>query len=180
MCNNQNFSNHEAQAAWNRGADAWNHFVESKADYYRIEVHAPALLAACEPVQKLQVLDLGCGQGFFCRVLAKSGARVIGIDIAEKQIEWAKLHEKKQALGIEYKTIAAEEVTKNWSSQSFDLVTACMSLQDMADVSSTLKAALIVLRSGGRMVFSVPHPGTDTPVHFLLTIANNMKNSCFV
>ncbi|HHP7232482.1 MAG TPA: class I SAM-dependent methyltransferase [Xenococcaceae cyanobacterium] len=164
MNHNQNFSNHEAQAAWNRGADAWNHFVESKADYYRIEVHAPALLAACEPVENLKVLDLGCGQGFFCRTLAKSGAIVVGVDIAEKQIEWASLHEQQQPLGIEYQTIAAEEVSKHWSSQSFDLVTACMSLQDMADVGSSLQAAFMVLRSGGRMVFSVPHPGTDTPL----------------
>ncbi|MDJ0632849.1 MAG: hypothetical protein QNJ34_06625 [Xenococcaceae cyanobacterium MO_188.B29] len=33
MYQNQNFSNHQAQVAWNKGADAWNHFVESKVDY---------------------------------------------------------------------------------------------------------------------------------------------------
>lgn len=44
---------------------------------------------------------------------------------------------KKQPLGIEYRIIAAEEISKHWSSQSFDLITACVSLQDMADVSSS-------------------------------------------
>jgi hypothetical protein len=41
--------------------------------------------------------------------------------------------------------------------------TACMSLQDVADVSGALHGEYAVLRSGGRLVFSVPHPATDTP-----------------
>ncbi|MFL5358034.1 hypothetical protein [Archangium sp.] len=55
---------------WDESADAWNHFVESGLDYYRVELHGPALLEACGEVTGLEVLDLGCGQGWFSRQVA--------------------------------------------------------------------------------------------------------------
>lgn len=58
MSQHRTFNDNEARAAWNEGANAWNTFVESGADYYRLEIHAPALLAVCEPVQNLRALEL--------------------------------------------------------------------------------------------------------------------------
>jgi 2-polyprenyl-3-methyl-5-hydroxy-6-metoxy-1,4-benzoquinol methylase len=158
------FTDADARAAWNTGAQAWNEFVESGADYYRHEVHGPALLAMCEPVAGLHALDLGCGQGFFTRELARRGARVTGVDISEEQIAFARQHEAREPLGIEYRIVSATEVSAHWPDGCFDLVTACMSLHDMAGVGAVLKGAFAVLRTGGRMVFSVPHPFTSTPV----------------
>lgn len=67
----------DAREAWNRGAKAWDEFVEGGADYYRTEVHGPSLLAACGKVRGLRALDLGCGQGYSSRQLAVRGARVV-------------------------------------------------------------------------------------------------------
>ncbi len=53
----------DSQTAWNTAADAWREFVRSGADYYRLEVHGPALLDACAPLDGMRVLDLGCGDG---------------------------------------------------------------------------------------------------------------------
>lgn len=50
-----------ARTSWEESADAWDEFVESGLDYYRIEFHGPALLDECLPVEGLDVLDLGCG-----------------------------------------------------------------------------------------------------------------------
>ncbi|HSC26795.1 MAG TPA: class I SAM-dependent methyltransferase [Vicinamibacterales bacterium] len=157
------FNDSKAAAAWNEGAEAWDQFVESGSDYYRHEVHGPALLAASEPLPGRKVLDLGCGQGFFSRQLASRGAQVVGIDIAEELLRLARAREAQQALGIDYRTLSASDVARELPRGSFDLVTACMSLQDMADVSGALDGTAAVLRPGGRMVFSVPHPVTDTP-----------------
>jgi 2-polyprenyl-3-methyl-5-hydroxy-6-metoxy-1,4-benzoquinol methylase len=157
------FSDGDVRAAWNKGAQAWEEFVESGADYYRYGVHGPALLTVCEPVEGLDVLDLGCGQGFFSRELARRGARVVGIDIAEQLIAYARTHEEQAPLGIEYYVMNATETGRHLEKGSFDVVTACMSLQDMANVAASLRSAFEVLRVGGRMAFSVPHPCTDTP-----------------
>ena len=53
----ETFEDTDAKNAWDFAADAWDAFVESGADYYRHEVHGPALLAMCQPVADLDVLD---------------------------------------------------------------------------------------------------------------------------
>lgn len=155
------FSDEDAARAWRAGAAAYDTFVESGADYYRLEVHGPALVAACEPVRDLQVLDLGCGQGYFARQLALRGASVDAVDLSAELIAFATAHETRQPLGIRYHRLSAADVATHWPRASFAMVTACMSLQDMADVPGTLRAAAAVLQPGGRLVFSVPHPVTD-------------------
>jgi 2-polyprenyl-3-methyl-5-hydroxy-6-metoxy-1,4-benzoquinol methylase len=157
------FTDADAAAAWNAGAEAWDAFVESGADCYRNEVHGPALLAACEPLRDMRVLDLGCGQGYFSRQLASRGARVSAVDISVELLALAATRERADPHGIEYCRISAAAAAGHWPSGSFDLVTACMSLQDMADPAGALRAGGALLGPGGRMVFSVPHPATETP-----------------
>jgi 2-polyprenyl-3-methyl-5-hydroxy-6-metoxy-1,4-benzoquinol methylase len=156
------FTDEDVRAAWRKGAAAWEAFVESGADFYRTEVHGPALLAACGPLHEKRVLDLGCGQGFFTRELARAGARVVGVDLSDELIARAREHEERQPLGIEYRVLGAATIDRHWPADSVDLVTACMSLQDMADPGAALRNAFAVLAPDGRMVWSVPHPCTDT------------------
>jgi 2-polyprenyl-3-methyl-5-hydroxy-6-metoxy-1,4-benzoquinol methylase len=151
------FTDNDARQAWNEGARAWDEFVESGKDYYRNQVHGPALLAVCEPLASLDVLDLGCGQGFFSRQLAKRGARVVAIDLAEEQLVFARGHERQEPLGIAHHCMNAAEVNQCWQEGSFDLITACMALHDMAAPGAVLQSAFGVLKLGGRMACSIPH-----------------------
>lgn len=162
------FTVEESRAAWDEGARAWEDFVESGKDYYRLIVHGPTLLTACEPLQGLNVLDLGCGQGYFCRELARRGARVTGVDLSSELIASARRHDKDEPLGIDYYVMDAAEVDRQWPPGYFSVATACMSLQDMADPGAVLKSASRVVRRGGRMLFSVPHPTMSTPHHVWL------------
>ncbi len=57
----------------------------------------------------------------------------------------------------------AAEVTDHFPSSSFDLVTACVSMQDMADIPAVASGVRRVLADRGRFVFSIPHPATVTP-----------------
>ena len=153
----------EARRAWDYGAAAWDEFVESGADYYRTEVHGPALLAACGDVRGACILDVGCGQGFFSRRLASSQARVVGIDFSEQQIGNARRHEDERPLGIAYHVMDAANIGDHWPAGAFDVVTACMSLQDMPDPRRVFEGAHRLLKREGRVVFSIPNPGVDTP-----------------
>jgi 2-polyprenyl-3-methyl-5-hydroxy-6-metoxy-1,4-benzoquinol methylase len=105
--NSQRFTDTHAAAAWDFGAVEWDQFLESGADYYRHEVHGPALLAAAEPLGGRMVLDIGCGQGYFSRLLAKRGGRVIAIDVSGELIALATSREQREQLGIEYRLRSA-------------------------------------------------------------------------
>jgi 2-polyprenyl-3-methyl-5-hydroxy-6-metoxy-1,4-benzoquinol methylase len=157
------FTDHDSRSAWNEAADAWETFVETGQDYYRHVIHGPALLEICEPLQGQEVLDLGCGPGYFSRQMAKRGARLVAVDLAEEQVAHALRHEAEEPLGIEYHIMPAAQVTEQFADRRFDLVTACMALHDMAEPQAVLISAFDVLRPGGRLAFSTPHPCTDTP-----------------
>jgi ubiquinone/menaquinone biosynthesis C-methylase UbiE len=108
-------------------------------------------------VKGLRILDIGCGQGYFSRVLASRAAKVTGIDLSPKMIAIAMVHEKKRPLGVEYRVMDARGITSAWASGSFDLVTACMSLHDMPTPGRVIHSASRVLGDDGGMAFSVAH-----------------------
>jgi len=155
------FSDEDARRAWNEGAAAWLAFARTDADYYRHLVHGPGLLEACGDVAGQTALDLGCGEGYFARLLARGGAKVTGIELAEEVLRHAAVAEEQDPCAVEYLQGSAAAISKRFGDETFDLVTACMSLQDMADPAAVIVAAHAVLRRGGRFVFSVPHPFSE-------------------
>ncbi len=151
------FDASDARAAWNDAAEPWDDFVESGADFYRAEVHGRALLAVCGDVGGRRVLDLGCGQGWFTRQLAGAGAEVVGLDIADQAV--AKAAER-AGTGQGFVVADAGRAGDLFRPGTFDLVTSCMALQDMPDPAGALAGAAGL---APRVVFSIAHPGTDTP-----------------
>ena len=72
------FDDRDSVEAWDSGADAWEEFVESGADYYRTELHGPALLAVCGDVSEIRALDVGCGQGWFSQAAGPPERQSVG------------------------------------------------------------------------------------------------------
>lgn len=152
-------------AAWDAAAEPWDEFVETGLDYWRTEVHGPPLLAACGEVSGKRALDLGCGQGWFSRQLAERGAEVAAVDMSAAQIANARRHEAERPLGITYHQLDAAHIADRWPAESFDLITACMVLQDTPQADRILVAARGLLTPQGRMVFSIVHPIASSPVN---------------
>src|SRR6185503_14393888 len=62
----------------------------------------PRVLELCGDLAGKQVLDLGCGEGYVARQLARAGAAVVGIDLSSGMIEQARQAEEALPLGIRY------------------------------------------------------------------------------
>ena len=167
-------------AAWDVAAAAWDEFVETGLDYWRTEVHGPALLAACDELQDQRVLDLGCGQGWFSRQLAQRGAQVVGIDFSAAQLANARRHEAAHPLGIDCRQLDAALVDAQWPPGSFDLVTACMALHDSPDAARILTAVRRVQTPAGRCAFSIVHPVAAAPVHEWLRDDHGQKQGLWI
>ena len=53
-------------------------------------------------VKPCKVIDIGCGEGYYSIYLAKKGFDVLGIDISEKAIEYAKQNAKQAGVNIRF------------------------------------------------------------------------------
>lgn len=120
----------------------------------------PFLLEWSHPLEGADVVDIGCGEGYFARQLKKEGAnRVHAIDISEEMINRAMEQEAAEELGIEYSTGGATDLG-SLDDASFDVAVA-MFLFNYLTVEQSVRAmqeVRRVLRKGGRFIFAVPHP----------------------
>lgn len=153
-----------ARQQWDFAAAAYDQFQQIGHDYYRYEFFGPHQAVVCGDVSGLRLLDLGCGNGYFSREMESRGAIVTGVDLSRQQIEFARRHEEESPVGIQYAVKDAERLSEHFAASSFDMVTACVSLQDMPNPERAISGAFHVLRPGGRFVFSITHPCTDVPL----------------
>lgn len=120
----------------------------------------PFLLKWAEPVRGSDVLDLGCGEGYFARGLKRRGAAsILGIDVSEEMIERAKEREQKEQLGISYRSGDATDLN-DVPTESFDLCVAVFLFNylNLEQTRHTMREVYRALRPGGRFIFAVPHP----------------------
>ncbi|KPV64676.1 MAG: hypothetical protein AOA65_0892 [Candidatus Bathyarchaeota archaeon BA1] len=118
-----------------------------------------------DSVNGLRVLDAGCGNGYLCRLLAKRGAKVTGIDISRRYIEIAKKREEESPLGVDYHVGSVCNLVM-FPDEGFDAVVSNMVLMDVHDLDKAMKEFHRVLKSEGRLVFSIMHPCfSSAPVH---------------
>ncbi len=85
------------------------------------------------------VLDVGCGGGILSEAMARRGARVTGIDLADKPLKVAQLHLLESRLEVSYLLCAVEELAER-QPETFDLITCMELLEHVPDPSSTVAA----------------------------------------
>jgi 2-polyprenyl-6-hydroxyphenyl methylase/3-demethylubiquinone-9 3-methyltransferase len=107
----------------------------------------------CGGLEGKSVLDVGCGGGILTEAMARDGARVTGIDLSDKALGVARLHQLESGISTEYRLSSAEALAIE-APASFDLVTCMELLEHVPDPASTVSACASLVRSGGHVVFS--------------------------
>jgi len=152
----------EGAASWEAIADGWAERVRTKTDWARPVLLDKPHLELAGDVSGLRVLDAGCGEGRFARMLAERGAKVTGVDLSEKMIGHARNAEAEQPLGIDY---GIEDMCDlSFEDGEFQLVVAYLSIIDVEDYEQALSEMARVLAPGGRLVFSLIHPCFSPPI----------------
>ena len=107
----------------------------------------------CGGLEGKSAVDVGCGGGILAESMAGAGARVTGIDLSEKALAVAKLHQLESNASVEYLMISAEALAAERPS-SFDLVTCMELLEHVPDPASMIAACAQLAKPEGLIVFS--------------------------
>src|SRR3546814_11631400 len=99
------------------------------------------------------MLDVGCGGGILAESMAQAGARVTGIDLAEKSLTVAKLHGLESGVAVDYQAISAEDLAQQRPAQ-FDIITCMEMLEHVPDPASIVHACATLVKPDGWVFFS--------------------------
>lgn len=113
-----------------------------------------------------RVVDVGCGGGILSESLALAGAQVTGIDLAEKPLKVAMLHQLESGVQVDYRLIAAEDLAAA-EPESFDVVTCMEMLEHVPDPVSVMSACARMAKPDGWVFFSTLN---RNPKSYLLAI----------
>ncbi len=100
-----------------------------------------------------RTLDVGCGGGILAEAMARAGATVTGIDLSDKALAVARLHQLESGVDVDYRLSAAETLAAE-APASFDVVTCMELLEHVPDPASTVAACAKLVKIGGLAVFS--------------------------
>jgi SAM-dependent methyltransferase len=114
----------------------------------------PATLALLPDVAGLDVLDAGCGHGWYADWLVRHGARVVAIDRSARMVEHARGRLLNRA------TVLRSDMHQlpQFADGSFDLILSALAIHYVQDLTPTFHEWARLLRPGGMVVFSTHHP----------------------
>ena len=101
-----------------------------------------------KPLDKIKILDIGCGGGLLSEPMRRLGAEVVGIDASQKNINVAKIHAKKNNLDIKYYCNSPENFEIK---TKFDVILNMEIIEHVEDVDHFLKSSSNLLKKNGIM-----------------------------
>ena len=133
---------------WDQSAQGWIAHLGERGDWGRENILDPAMLARVDLQRFAKALDVGCGEGRFCRMLQKRGIATIGIDTCQPLLDAARSHDSSG----DYRLASAESLP--FDDDAFDLVVSYVTLCDIADFRAAIREMARVLRPGGTLLIA--------------------------
>ena len=99
-----------------------------------------------KPLDKINILDIGCGGGLLSEPMARLGATVTGIDASNKNINIAKLHAKKNKLKINYLCSSPEKLKVK---KKFDVILNMEIIEHVDDINFFINSCSKLLKKNG-------------------------------
>jgi ubiquinone/menaquinone biosynthesis C-methylase UbiE len=142
--------------SWGKVARWYNRNL-SNPNSFQSQVILPNLIRLFKPLKSDRVLDLACGQGFFCEEF-ENICQLTGIDIGPELIQIAKQHCPK----TEFYVCAAEKIN-SLRLPKFDHTLTVLALQNIADLSATFKNVSSLMNTEGKWHIVMNHPSFRQP-----------------
>jgi ubiquinone/menaquinone biosynthesis C-methylase UbiE len=129
---------------WQDSADAWIADMGDHGDFGRRYVLDPVMLPRALACAPRRALDVGCGEGRFCRMLRQRGIDTVGLDPTPALLARARARDA----GGTYVEGVAEQLP--FDDGAFDLVVSYLTLIDIPDVQAAIPEMARVLAPAAR------------------------------
>lgn len=139
--------NEDISDGWAASAAAWIVEQGQDGDYGRRFVLDAPMRERIEGRGFRNAVDVGCGEGRFCRIMQRAGIRTTGIDPTETLLARARELDPDG----DYRLGRAETMEVD---ASFDLVVSYLSLIDMPDLDAAITRMVAALRPGGTLLIA--------------------------
>jgi SAM-dependent methyltransferase len=137
-----------APLGWAESAAAWITDMGEEGDYGRACVLDRPMLERIHGRRFATALDVGCGEGRFCRMLQVAGISTVGIDPTEELLRQARRRDPKG----DYRIGRAEAL--EFPDRSFDLVVSYLTFIDIGDIERAVAEMARVLRPRGTLLIA--------------------------
>ncbi len=144
--------------SWGKNAIWYDRMIEGQQGSFQSDLILPNIGRRMKLEKGHIVVDIACGQGFFCRAFALGGAKVIGVDIAPELIAIA----KKKSPMIEYH-IGSSDKLDMLQDAGADRVTLISALQNIQNIHGTLAEVARIVKPGGKIYIVMNHPAFRVP-----------------
>jgi ubiquinone/menaquinone biosynthesis C-methylase UbiE len=139
---------------WGDVAQWYDDLVGQDGSEFHRHVVLPGVLRMLRLDSGQKAIDIACGQGVLCRLLAERGVEVTGVDAAEAMIQAAK---RRGPANIRYQVADARQLDI-FPPDYFHAAACVLAIQNIHPLPEVFSGAGRTLRPGGRLVLAMTHP----------------------
>ena len=132
---------------WSQGASNYNDIIEDEIHSFRAAAWKKQILEQVPKQGRLDILDCGCGPGFFSCIMAQEGHRVTAVDGSDSMLEYARSRAEENGLSVNFLLMDCHHL--EFEDDSFDLVISRNVTHTLRDHARVYREWKRVLRPGG-------------------------------
>ncbi|HPJ70201.1 MAG TPA: class I SAM-dependent methyltransferase [Candidatus Mcinerneyibacteriales bacterium] len=136
-----------------KAASSYDSWFETPLGVLVDKAEKDLFLMCAAPKRGEKVLDLGCGTGHYSLFLAQRGCDVIGVDISEPMLKFARKKSEMSGLSVRWVNTSLKELP--FDEESFDLVCSVTAFEFLNDPRKAALKAWSLVKKGGRLVIAV-------------------------
>ena len=143
---------------WNKVAEKYQTLIKISTNevHYGPNAEGEKKLKLLGNVRRKKVLEIGCGGGQNSIVLAKAGAKTVGIDFSKAQLDYAERLAKQERVNVKFVELDMREVDN--LKEKFDIVLSSFAFQYVTDLKPLFRKISQIIRQKGLFVFTIGHP----------------------
>ena len=152
-------SQSSVNSSWNHVADWYDNLLDERGSDHHEQLVLPGVMRLLDPRSNQHMLDIACGQGQLCRLLARAGVQPTGVDAAPRLIAAAKKADPRGS----YHAGDARELNSLGLQPIFDAASCVLALMNIEPMLPVLQGVRALLKPRGTFVAVMLHPAFRSP-----------------